>query len=284
MMLLKKIQNKIKYILIDLSLAVKRVFTPVYLHKNIKMVSPENTVAQMTSYLKAEKGGAYFRFGDGEINMIEGKGAIEQDSNSSLGKEMKEALELSEDNIMKSLMINSPKFGFKDSKHLVGDKWATNLLKRAYFYFIGDKIYCHAALAYCFEYKKKEIKDLLAEIRKKDLKIFIGNKLMPKDILTETFGKNIVHIEIEPKNSYKDADKIEEKIIFELNKNKGKFHTLIFAAGPTSNVLQKRLYGKYNIFSIDFGSLIDAIAGWNTRAWIDLDKNYYKDILNELKN
>jgi len=283
-MIFKKIINKIKYICSDIVLGIKRVFSPVYLHKNIKIVSPEKTLSKITEYLKLEKEGAYFRFGDGEINMIEGKGAIEQDSNYSLGKEMREALELSGDDTMKSLMINSPRFGFtfKESKHIVPDAWATRLLERAYPFFIGDKIYCHAALAYCFEYKKKEMKDLLGEIRKKQLKIFVGNKLMPKDILEQTFGKNIIHIEIEPKNSYKDTSVIERKITDILNKNKDKFYTIIFAAGPTSNILQKRLYGKYNIFSIDFGSLIDAIAGWNTRAWIDLDKNYYKDILNQL--
>ena len=48
------------------------------------------------------------------------------------------------------------------------------------------------------KYKKKEIKELLEEIRKKEFKIFIGNKLVSKDILDQTFGKNIIHIEIEP--------------------------------------------------------------------------------------
>lgn len=284
-MILRKIKNKINYIFTDIVLATKRHIKPIYFHKNIKIVTPEKTTENLTYYIKNERDGAYFRFGDGEINMIEGKGAIEQDSDASLKNEMREALELSEENIMKSLMLNSPRFGFKEGKHVVSDKWANGLLKRSYQFFIGDKIYCHAALAYCFEYKKIEMKHLLDEIRMKDLKVFIGNKLIPKDILNLVFGENIIHIKIEPKNSYKDVDIIENNIIDILNRNKHNFHVLIFAAGPTSNILQKRLYGRYNTFSIDFGSLIDAIVGWNTRAWIKTDEennDYYRKILEQL--
>lgn len=282
-MLFKKIKNKIHYVLTDIILSIKRILLPVYFHKNIKIVSPEKTVQTMIDYIKNNKSGAYFRFGDGEINIIEGKGAIEQDPNPLLKKEMLEAIELSEDNIMKSLMINSPRFGFTEGKHMVSNEWTTGLLKRAHQFFIGDKIYCHAALAYCFESKKPEMKNLLGEIRNKDMKIFVGNKLVSKDTLSKVFGKNVVHLEIEPKNSYRDINDIEEKIVKTLTENKSSFKVVIFAAGPTSNILQKRLYGKYNVFSMDFGSLIDAISGWNTRAWIKTDeKDFYKNILAQL--
>jgi hypothetical protein len=277
-----KIVYKLRCISIDMALGTKRLFFPFYFHKNIKMVSPEKTISQITDYIKSEKSGAYLRFGDGEINVIEGKNEPEQDGDSTLKRELRESMEMSGDHIMKSLMLHSPRFGYTEGPHLVSDEWAVKLLKRAYYYFIGDKIYCHAAIAQCFEYKKKEMADLLKEIRKKQKKIFIGNKLVSKDILQEVFGENVIHIKVESRNCFRNVDTTEKELIEILEKNPKEFYTVIFAAGPTANVLQKRLYGKYNFFSVDFGSLIDAISGWSSRAWINSDKNYYMNILKEL--
>ena len=54
--------------------------------------------------------------------------------------------------------------------------------------------------------------------------------------------------------------------------------------GCSGRVLQKRLYNNHdNIFVFDFGSLMDALCGWNTRAWIELT-NFDKDkILEKIK-
>jgi hypothetical protein len=43
--------------------------------------------------------------------------------------------------------------------------------------------------------------------------------------------------------------------------------------GCSGRVLQKRLWNKLdNVFLFDFGSLLDALCGWDTRAWIKLSK------------
>ena len=44
--------------------------------------------------------------------------------------------------------------------------------------------------------------------------------------------------------------------------------------GCSGRVLAKRLYNNVeNIFLFDFGSLMDILCGWDTRAWISLNKN-----------
>ncbi len=60
---------------------------------------------------------------------------------------------------------------------------------------------------------------------------------------------------------------------------------VIYAAGPTTNALQKRFIIKKTTkktFSIDMGSTIDALIGKNSRAWIPDNNSMLKNILQSL--
>lgn len=137
---------KVTYIKIKIIEKIRRIFLHFKLFKapasfpiSVHIKDPKETVLKIIDFIQKESVGAYLRFGDGEINIIDNIGAIEQKANSFLKKEMIDSLNLKGTGIMKSLMIHSHKFGFSEGMklgtHLTDDAWAVNLLRRCYQYF-----------------------------------------------------------------------------------------------------------------------------------------------------
>ena len=271
---------KVSYIKVKVIEKIKRVFLYIRLLRvpntfptSVHIKTPEETIKKMIWFIQEKQKGAYLRFGDGEINIIDGIGAIEQKSDTSLKVEMIQSLNLSGEGVMKSLMIHSKRFGFSEGMklgtHLTDDGWAVNLLRRCYQYFIGHNIYSHAALAYSAQFEREHLDKLLDEIKKVPFRIFIGNKNIPDNVVYKHLGENTFRVFIEPTNTYASVDVIESDVKSLLEKNKDIYGVIILSAGPTANVIQKRLHPVYNIFSLDFGSMMDALSGNKTRAWID---------------
>ena len=200
---------------------------------------------------------------------------------------MKECLDLEGLGIMKSLMIHSEKFGFspgmKLGVHLTTDEWAVNILKKCFPYFIGQKIYSHAAFSYSAQFDKERFIKIIKKIRSIKNLIYVGNKNIPADIIESIFGKNAMHIKTDPDSTYETVDNIEHELIQHLSTTTG-YSVVLFSAGPTANVLQKRIFGASNTFTIDIGSLIDAFCGWDTRAWINDDKEYWMGLQREINS
>lgn len=256
---------------------------------SIKVYSPEETLDEIRKIMEKRAPGAYFRFGDGEANALNGLGAIEQDGDKNLAVEMREAFSLSGPGIVKSLMIHSRKYGFsagmESGAHFCTDQWAENLLRNCFEYFIGEKIYSHAALAYASVYKPEEAIKFLTFLKSFD-PIFVGNRDIPFEILTKLFGKT-VHIKTEPKGAYGQIDGLERDILAAIKLRDLPYDVVVLAAGPAAKILQKRILtrSKGNLFLFDFGSLIDALSGKNTRAWIEqgsFDGKYRDELLSKL--
>ena len=54
--------------------------------------------------------------------------------------------------------------------------------------------------------------------------------------------------------------------------------------GCSGRALMKRLWNKFDkVFFFDFGSLLDALCGWNTRAWIELTNFEHKKFIEKLE-
>jgi hypothetical protein len=233
--------------------------------------------------------GAYLRFGDGEINALNGIGAIEQIGDDKMAKEMDEAISLSGPGIIKSLMIHSKKFGMvpgmKDGFHLSKDNWAIDQLNLCYKYFIGDYIYSHAALSYTLIYQREIALKFFKQLKSIGKIMFVGNEKIDDNLLKKIFGNDCIHIKTIPRDAFKQIDNIEKELNNELKK-RGNYTIVAFAVGPSSKILQKRLFkNSLNIFTFDIGSVIDALSGAETRAWIDpseTSKEYYKKFITEI--
>ena len=277
----KKINFKIKKIYLYF-------FSPNY-PDCVKVKTPEQTLKKITDLITSETPGAYLRFGDGEINVLNGVGAMEQKGDTGMIKEMDESFRLNGEGVMKSLMIHSKRFGFSkgmiEGFHLTHDDWATNMFNYCYQYFIGDYIYSHTALSYALIYQREKALKLFKLIKSHNGLIFVGNETINKAIIENIFGESCLHIKTPPKDAFKNIDEIENKIINQL-KNKEDYSLIIFAVGPSSNILQKRIFNKnINAFTFDIGSVVDALSGSQTRAWmdvIDIPEDYYEEFINDI--
>ena len=109
--------------------------------------------------------------------------------------------------------------------------------------------------------------------------------MVNQKIIDLLFGPETPHSPTPSNNSYSQIDRIEWETMKAISQN-NPYTIVITAMGCSGRILQKRLwYQCSNIFLFDFGSLMDAICGWNTRAWIPLsgfDKDRFKKLLIDL--
>ena len=254
----------------------------------IRVRTSLETIQQVQQLLSNSIPGAYLRFGDGDVNLLEGKSELLQTANPLLQKEMKETFELSGDGIVKCLPLYSEKFGYEKGMapgiHFAPDDWAANILSRCYKYFIGDRIYSHVALSYLLVFQRAAGVQFLKFLKSFN-PIFVGNEDVPKRIVHSLFGET-QHIKTPSKASFSQIDRIEKETLDAISALNRNYTVVVVAMGCSGRILQKRILqsGK-PVFLFDFGSALDAICGWNTRAWIDLcgiNESFWEDILKEL--
>lgn len=233
--------------------------------------------------------GAYLRFGDGDFYLREGHNDMLQQGNPNIAHEMKEAFSLSGEGIIKCLPLHSNKFGcmpeMKPNVHKQDDGFAQWVLERSEEYFQNETIYSPVALHYLGAYDKGFTVDFLRFLRKQR-PIFVGNENIPADIVDKLFG-SATHIKTPPHNCYPQLDRIENETANELEKHPNDFQVVVLAMGTSGRMLIKRILNKqkYSVFIFDFGSLMDALCGWNSRAWIGLaevSSAYWNEMLNEI--
>jgi len=253
----------------------------------VKVIDPAVTLIKCQELMRNKIPGAYLRFGDGDVNLLEGHSELLQNANELLKNEMKEAFNLFGPGIIKSLPIHSIKFGLmpgmSPGMHQGDDQWAIELLNRCYPYFIGNLIYSAVALHYVAVFNQELAINFLKFLKSKTT-IFVGNKNVSAEIINKLFG-NAIHIKTPEKQSYLEIDRIEQEIKYELNIRKNEYVIIVMAMGCSGRVLAKRLHlTSNNIFIFDFGSLLDAFCGWSTRAWIQIAQEQSTDFRNLLNS
>jgi len=252
----------------------------------IRVQSPDETLRVASHLIRTARRGAYLRFGDGEVNLLDGSGpAAAQRSTPLLAEEIREAFALGGPGIMKSLMIHSPRFGIFPGMvpgiHGVTDAWAEKLLSRCYPYFIGQCIYSHAALAYLSAFEPRRAIEFLT-LLKAHTPVLVGNENIPPHIVSSLFGDTI-HVKVPAQDAYRDIDRILQETLERATSPGGDWRAVVVAAGAAGKVLQKRLYRRrVSVFSFDFGSLMDAFCGWRTRAWMELAPYDVRELLDDL--
>ncbi|MHC0038675.1 hypothetical protein [Pseudoneobacillus sp. C159] len=235
--------------------------------------------------------GAYLRFGDGDVFLREGGDDMLQGGNPKIAEEMKEAFSLTGKGIIKSLPLHSDKYGCMPKMSPGVHKWdngfAESLLSSSIKYFENETIYSPVALHYLGVYDRDFTIEFLRFIRKFK-PIFVGNQNIPEDVVYKLFDAPI-HIKTPPSDSFSQIDRIESETLIELDKHMNDYQVIVIATGGSGRVLTKRILKKqkYKVFLFDFGSLLDALCGWGTRAWIDLANvppSYWEDMLNEISS
>ena len=226
---------------------------------------------------KIKEKGLYLRFGDGDVNLANGQSDSFQNSNNQLKIEMCEAFSINDKNVLKALPLHCKEYGLEDGmfpgNHECDKKWADNLLNKVRPFWGGEfkEIYSPVALHFLASIDMDTSINFLKYIKDKSPVAVIGNENIPNEIMNTVFGETCAHIKTPARNSFSSIDKVEKE--FNEIYKEGEYNIVITAMGCSGRILQKRLYNKYNnIFIFDFGSLMDALCGCNTRAWIELSK------------
>ncbi|GAA4943051.1 hypothetical protein GCM10023314_15160 [Algibacter agarivorans] len=251
---------------------------------NIRIQTTFNTLNELENCIKLNQRGAYLRFGDGDIYLLNKKHDSYQNANEFLAKEMLEAFQINDKYVFKSLAIHSEKFGYEDGmfdgNHKNNQVLSISLLKSTYMFFIGQKIYSPVALHFTATQNPIRTNSFLKMLKSKT-KLFIGNKELNKSVIKMLFG-NSIHIKTPSKNAYDDIKRIYTESKFEIEKFDG-FAVVVVAMGCSGRPLMKRLLlNKFNIFLFDFGSLIDGFDGVNSRTWLKVNSIDYNKLTENL--
>ena len=255
--------------------------------KYVKIKSALETISEIKRTIIKKKPGAYMRFGDGDIFLMEGKDDMLHSASVVLSNEMRECFELKGPTIHKGLPIHSDIFGFEEGMrlgvHKVRDKDAVNFALSVQKLLRLDQLYTSVALHHLAVCNKSEFYQFLGFLREKT-DVFVGNESVSDRLINVLF--DCKRITTPSENSYNQIDRIERELCGFLDKRKDVFSLAVIAMGCPGRVLQKRIVKKgYNVYLFDFGSLLDAFNGDNTRDWIELTGgiDYYQELLVEFE-
>ena len=269
--------------------ALRERLFPIEFPACVTVQDPLTTLQAVARIIRNGEAGMYLRFGDGEVNALEGLGAIEQHGDIALASEMKETFALKGATVLKSLMIHSKKFGMmpgmKPGLHETPDDWAAALLRRCFQFFVGSPIHSHAALAYSAMTDRAYTVSFLRDLRATD-PVFVGNQDVPGETVTRLFG-GAGHIKTPVRDAYSCLDRIETEVKALLAKRNAAYDVIVFAMGPAGKILAKRLYLSRTrpMFLFDMGSVLDAFCGNYSREWITLaglPHTYWSEMLDAI--
>lgn len=276
MVLVKRI---IKKILVFLGFFKSKNIWPIlsdkkkhFLIKNVYIMSSVETINKIKNTIRKKQKGAYMRFGDGDVYLMLGLNDMLHKGNKKMAKEMKEAIKLNIGILHKGLAIHSKLFGYEPGMengiHLISNKDALKYLSVSHKYLNIKKLVTPVALHQLARFHENGCISFLRFLNSTN-PIFVGNQNIKSEIIKKLFGN--IHIKTPLRDSYNEIDRIENELIQVLENNRKEFRVVVVAMGCPGRILQKRILKKgYQVYLFDFGSLLDAFNGDETRAWISL--------------
>ena len=247
--------------------------------ESLKFYKTKVTLLKIQEIISNKQKGAYLRFGDGDLELANGQRDLLQYADNRLQREMQEALALNGPTILKTLPLYCPELGGHEQGMFPGNheapySWCLNILHKAKHLWKSEfnDVYSHAALHFAASELPDECLSFLKFLKKSHCTVFIGNQNVPSAIRTMLFGPDCRFIPTPSTNSYTEIDRIERDAL-KAARLSNEYQVVVTAMGCSGRPLQKRLWNKLDkVFLFDFGSLMDALCGWNTRAWIELTK------------
>lgn len=245
----------------------------------LKFHQTQDTLVRIASLISKKKKGIYLRFGDGDINLANGEIDLLQNPREDLRREMREAFKLNGPTVLKALPIMCREFeafeeGMYNLNHEVSYRTSLRFLFRSELLWGGDMtdIYSPVALHFASTNNQELAFLFLKVLRASKSFMLVGNHKIPKVIRDLLFGEQCLFVSTPDQQAYDEIDRIERECIQQIEAaDPDQYKIIITSMGCAGRVLQKRLWEKFdNIFLFDFGSLMDALCGWNTRAWIQL--------------
>ncbi len=258
------------------------IFTFVFASLFIKIFAfnfhtSEETLKKITEIISKKEKGVYLRFGDGDVLLANGQDDSYQKNNFCLKHEMREAFALNGPNVLKCLPLGCTEYGgleegMFEGNHAAPFEWCANIVSLAAPLWNGEMkdVYSMTALAHTATNHASFCLHFLKFLKESSCTLFVGNAEIPPFIVELLFGHECQCVLAPPRNSYTEIDRIEQECLAKVANVKG-YKIIITSMGCSGRALQKRLWNRLDdVFLFDFGSLMDALCGWNTRQWIEL--------------
>ncbi len=250
----------------------------------------QDTLSTIAKIISAKQKGAYLRFGDGDVNLALGLNDALQSRNQSLMYEMREAFSLQDPHILKTLPLYCKEFngyeeGMFPGNHGAPYEWCLDIVNKVKPLWNGPlkDVYSHAALHFAASQYPDFCIQFLKFLKKSNCYMLIGNEKIPASMPELLFGPDCLFVPTPSQQSYNAIDRIEKECLEKIGDNK-EYKIIVTAMGCSGRALQKRLWKKLdNVFLFDFGSVLDALCGWNTRAWIELTEFDEKTFIKNFK-
>ena len=259
------------------------------------LVSTTDTVKKLITMISNKCTGFYLRFGDGDFNIVEGKHDMLAVPTINFQHWMIETMKISDDSVMTCIphhctKLNTLEIGMFLGNHEYGfesvQKFINTLTK------IRNKIpnilYTNVALSYCSSHDPDLVVKLHKEIKKHQV-VYIGNNIYSNEFIKKLFGSTVDRINTSSRDSYLEHDIILDQFdkLYHEKYEINNFFIIIMAAGCGGRAFSGELYYKYyqkkqNFFILDYGSLLDFLWGYNSRAYMDLDPPNTEYIMNSI--
>lgn len=248
--------------------------------------SCQETLDEILNMIESNTPGGYFRFGDGDMNLALGLSEMMQSSDPILQSYMRDALSVTDKNILKGLTLHNKEWdtlepGMFDGNHESPVGWCEDLYNKYRLFVKEDntKIYSSVALSHLATQNPQYTVNFIKKIRSK-VKYLIGNENIPDNIIRLLFG-DVKFIGTPSTNSFAKFDSIYDNFV-KVYDSTDDYSVIVTSMGCSGRAMQKRIWDNYdNVFLFDFGSLMDALCGDDTRAWITLT-NFDKDSILKL--
>lgn len=240
--------------------------------------------------LKKQRKTVFLRFGDGEVNLINGRGHRNQERSKEVVEELKESFSLKGEGVIKGLPLHSDIFGkecfMEEGVHWRNDNDVISLLSSCFEYFIGSKIYSAVPIHYLMVYEKHLAISFFKEIKARS-PIFVGCEQNDISIINNVVGAS-EFIKVSDKSAYKEIAEVEKALRKAIISRNSDFTVVVFSCGVLAKALSKRLWqandlGKIYLF--DLGSVIDVFHGRDKWTWVKksgINKAYIDDFINQI--
>jgi hypothetical protein len=259
-------------------------------------INSQDTLNVIYDYISHKKGGIYLRFGDGDFNLAQNMSDLLSRPSPLLQNKLRNAMSIRDDSVLICIPhhckeLNTVEHGMYPGHHEYAFdqvSYFINILKECNA-ILPDKIYTNVALSYCSYFNPELIVQLHNEIKKYPV-LFIGNKNYSDDFLIKLFGKDLLRIHTSDNNAFDEYNNVFTDFdnLYISKYNTIEYFIIIIASGCASRAFSYDLYNKYYIYNkhfylFDYGSLLDYLNNWNTRAYHQFappKKDYILDNIN----
>ena len=273
------------------------VYVYTCIHIQVRVFGTYDTLLAVMEALERKVPGAYLRFGDGDVSVANGGDDQLQAQQHALQRELQAAMAMQGAHVIKGLSLQSQLFGgveegMADGNHLLTDSLALGLLEMANKFWRPTPIvdvYSNNALAHAACTYPELAVQFLVELRRTRPVALVGNENVPRLIVDALFGRQVAHVKTPPVNAYGSIDRVHSELLTLIalsgveegrsgaeSMGSGTLRVVVMVAGSTGAALQQRLGGREDVFTFDFGSLLDALSGFSTRAGLEGDRGFAK--------